>query len=213
MHAHVLETHAAASHGVVDVLQNKKPLGQALPHSLVALLSQPLLRTVLILTQLTEEWRSMGWTMTQVSGLAQTLFKACIQWIDGISSAQRAMEQVVHHVREQSRASPCFDMVAEARLREPLYAQCLGYTTPQIQRTPAPLQAGWIGAAQVGPFAREDAGDSSDEDEGKEAGNARGKRRLIRDPAFVDLLEAAEQMEQCIKCGASPCWMDQLRRH
>ena len=118
-----------------------------------------------ILTQLAEEWRPMGWTMTQVSGLAQTLFKARIQWIDGISSARRAMEQVVHHVREQSRASPHFDTVAGARLREPLYAQCLGCTIPRIKRAPTTSQAGWVGAAQGGPFAQEDAGNSSDEGE------------------------------------------------
>ena len=55
-------------------------------------------RTSLILTQLANEWQSMGWTLTQVSGLAQTLFRARIQWIDGISSARRAMEQAVYQV-------------------------------------------------------------------------------------------------------------------
>ena len=49
----------------------------------------------LILNQMAEEWRSMDWSMTQVSGLAQTLFKARMRWIDGVSSARRAMEQAV----------------------------------------------------------------------------------------------------------------------
>ena len=72
---------------MLDVLRHKKPLDQALPHSVDALLSHQLLsqwyddanpedrqikRTGLILDQIAEEWRSMGWSMTQVSGLAQT---------------------------------------------------------------------------------------------------------------------------------------------
>ena len=151
----------------------------------------------------------MGWSMTQVSGLAQTLFKARVRWIDGISSARRAMEQAVHQVREQSRASPGFDRAAEARLREPLYAQCLGYDAPRIRRAPAPSQAGWVGAAQVGPFAPEEAGDSSDEDGGGGPGRLQPKRRVIRDPAFANLLGAAERMEHCVRCGTSPCWSSQ----
>ena len=98
---------------LIDVLRRKKPLDQALPRSMDALLSQLMLsqwydeadsedrqikRTSLILTQLANEWQSVGWTLTQVSGLAQTLFRARIQWIDGISSARRAMEQAVYQV-------------------------------------------------------------------------------------------------------------------
>ena len=138
---------------MLDVLRHKKPLDQALPHSVDALLSHQLLsqwyddanpedrqikRTGLILDQIAEEWRSMGWSMTQVSGLAQALFKARIWWIDGTSSARRAMEQAVYQVREQSRASSGLDMAAEARLWEPLYAQCLGFDAPRIRRAPAP---------------------------------------------------------------------------
>ena len=151
----------------------------------------------------------MGWTMTQVSGLAQTVFKARLQWIDGISSARRAMEQSVHNVQEQSRASPQFDAAVEARLWESLYAQCLGYDIPRIKRAPTTLSAGWVGAAQVGPFAQEDAGDLSDEDGGKGSGSAPRRRRLVQCPSFVDLMGAAEQMEQCTMCGITPCWMNQ----
>ena len=43
MHDHMLTTQAASSQGVIDVLRNKRPLDQALPRSIVALLSQPLL--------------------------------------------------------------------------------------------------------------------------------------------------------------------------
>ena len=101
------------SSSVLDVLRRKKPLDQALPHSVEALLSSQLLsqwyddtdpedrqirRTGLILDQIAEEWRSMGWSMTQISGLAQTLFKAHIRWIDGISSARRAMELSLIHI-------------------------------------------------------------------------------------------------------------------
>ena len=115
----------------------------------------------------------------------------------------------MHQVREQARASPCFDVVAEARLREPPYAQCLGYTIPQVRRAPAPSQAGWVGATQVGPFAPGEAGDSSDEDGGGGPGRVQTKRRVVRDPAFADLLGAAERMEHCIRCGTSPCWSNQ----
>ena len=113
MRAHVQETREAVSSSVLDVLRRKKRLDQALPHSVEALLSSQLLsqwyddtnpedrqvrRTGLILDQVAEEWCSMGWSMMQVSGLVQTLFKACIQWINGISSAHQAMEQVVHQI-------------------------------------------------------------------------------------------------------------------
>ena len=151
----------------------------------------------------------MGWSMTQVSGLAQTLFKARIRWIDGISSARWAMEQAVYQVREQSRASSGLDTATEMRLREPLYAQCLGFDTPRIRRAPAPSRAGWVGAAQVGPFAPEEAGDSSDEDGRGGPGQLRLQKRVARDPAFADLLGAAERMEHCIRCGESPCWSNQ----
>ena len=94
--------------GVVGVLGKKKPVGQPLPQSVEALLSEHLLcqwyddtdpedgqvrRTGLIMHQLTEEWRSLGWSMTQISGLAQGVFRTRVRWIDGISSARRAMEQ------------------------------------------------------------------------------------------------------------------------
>ena len=147
MRAHVQETRAAVTSGVLDVLRRKKPLDQALPHSAEALLSSQLLdqwyndtnpeyrqlkRTGLLLDQVAEEWRSMGWSMTQISRFAQTLFKACIQWIDGISSAQQAMEQVVYQIREQACAMSGLGAVNEQRLQEPLYTQCLGFDAPRI---------------------------------------------------------------------------------
>ena len=138
---HMHSTQAAPSQGVASILRAKRPLDQALPGSMVALLSQPLLgnwyndadpaerqikRTGLLWTRLKEVWQSMGWTMTQVSGLAQSIFKARLQWIDGISSARRAMEQFVHIVRGHAHGSPQFDAMIEAQLRRPLYTQCLG---------------------------------------------------------------------------------------
>ena len=185
MRAHVQETHGAMSSSVLDVLRHKKSLDQALPHPVEALLSSQLLsqwyddtdpedrqirRTGLILDQVAEEWRSMGWSMTQISGLAQTLFKARIRWIDGISSARRAMEQAVYQIRERSRASVGSNAMLEVQLKTPLYAQCLGFDAPRIRRAPAPSRAGWVGAAQVGPFAPEEAGRSSDEEANGESG-------------------------------------------
>ena len=119
------------------------------------------------------------------------------------------MEQVVHQVREQSCASSGLDMAAEARLWEPLYARCLGYDAPRIRRAPTPSQAGWVGAAQVGPFAPEEAGESLDEDGRGGPGQLQPQRRVIRDPVFADLLGAAERMEHCIRCGTSPYWSNQ----
>ena len=159
----------------------------------------------------------MGWTMTRISGFAQGIFKARMQWIDGISSARRSMEQFVHAVWGHARASPQFNAAIEAQLMGPLYTQCLGYDVPRVKRAPTASPAGWVGAAQVGPFAQEDAGDLSDED--KEVGS-KGvctycmcpvcmRRRLVRCPSFVDLMGAAEQMEQCTTCGTAPCWMHQ----
>ena len=161
MRAHAQETRAAVSSGVLDVLRCKKPLDQALPHSVEALLSSQLLdqwyddanpedrqprRTGLLLAQVAEGWRSMGWSTTQVSGLAQTLFKARIRWIDGISSARRAMEQAVYQIRERAHTSSELGAVTEQQLQGPLYTQCLGFDAPRIRRTPAPAQAGWVGA-------------------------------------------------------------------
>ena len=156
----------------------------------------------------------MGWSMTQVSGLAQGIFKARVKWIDGIHSARRAMEQAVYQIRERARACSRLDASAEAKLRAPIYAHCLGYEVPRTRCADAASTAGWsaagwVGAAQVGPFAPTEAGDSSDEDCRKGQDGPRLKRRTVRDPAFVELLGAAERMEQCIRCGVSPCWSDQ----
>ena len=151
----------------------------------------------------------MGWSVTQISGLAQDIFKAHVRWIDGISSARQAMEQAIHQIRERARACSGLSAAAEAQLREPLFAQCLGYETLRTKGASVASAAGWVGAAQVGPFAPADAGDSSDEDQGERQQGVRPKRRATLAPAFRELLGAAEGMEQCTQCGMSPCWSDQ----
>ena len=110
---------------------------------------------------------------------------------------------------EQVHSAPGLDDSAEMRLRELLYAQCLGYEVPRVRRAPASSTAGWVGAAQVGPFAPEDAGDSSDEDCRGQQDGPQLRQHVTRAPAFVDLMGAAEQVEQCVRCGTSPCWSDQ----
>ena len=164
------------------------------------------MRTGLLPTATTDEWFAMGWTTKQITRVARRLLMARARWNDGITVVRSAVERHIYHAGQRMSGSVL--AIGEPQwLASPLYTQCLGFAERPRAKVPIPPKAGWVGAAQVGPFGTEDIGRqeglTADSSAGMVKGRAAGKAPA---PSFESLLHADEMEMGCLTCGLSPSW-------
>ena len=166
MAAHTQAQERASKGCLSSFFESDKPHLLGMPAVMADLLQQPLLsgwyaadspqeqqakRAGLLLSETTDEWFAMGWTVKQITKVARQLLTARARWIDGITIVRRAVEQHIRYVGQRVAGS-AQALDGPRWLSRPLHTQCLGLAERLRSRVPVPLKVGWVGAAQLGPF-------------------------------------------------------------
>ena len=205
---------------VSSFLESDEPHQQGVPQAVAALLRRPMLsgwydrdspqeqqaqRTGLLPVATTDVWFAMGWTTKQIAKIARQFLMARARWIDGISVVRGAVEKHIYHVGQRvTESAPAHG--GPQWLTSPLYTQNLGFAERTKAKTSASPKTGWVGAAQMGPFEKDDIGRGDGLVADSSAVATQGRTVRVPMPSFESLMRTDEKELGCLACGSSPSW-------
>ena len=116
-----------------------------------------------------------------------------------------AVEKHIYHAGQRVTGSAS-DRGRPQWLTSPLYTQNLGFGERSSAKALAPPKTGWVGAAQMGPFEKDDIGRRDGSVADSSAVAMQGRTVRVPMPSFESLMRTDEKELGCLACGSSPSW-------